>query len=326
MTKEQTHQVLLYYNYVHIEDPEAFAEEHLAFCKGLQLKGRILVAEEGINGTVSGPIEQTNMYMEIMNKDPLFTDMVFKVDPHDGHAFKKMHVRAREELVTLRLEDDVDPLDITGDYLEPKEFLEAMKDENTIVLDARNDYEYDVGHFRGAIRPDIHTFRELPDWVEENKELLEGKKILTYCTGGIRCEKFSGWLVNEGFDDVAQLHGGIVTYGKDPEVQGEHWDGQCYVFDERLVVPINQKEEHTVVGKDYFDGQPCERYVNCGKPECNRQILCSEENEHKYLRGCSHECRIDERNMYVKKHNLTEDEVRERLAAIGEHYPEKQNV
>lgn len=326
MTKKYTHQVLLYYHYVDIEDPEALAEEHLAFCNELELKGRVLIAKEGINGTVSGSIEQTERYMEAMNKNPLFHDMVFKVDAHDGHAFKKMHVRPRPELVTLRLEDDIDPREVTGEYLSPKEFLEAMQEEDTVILDARNDYEYDVGHFRGAIRPDIHTFRDLPEWVRENKELLEGKKVLTYCTGGIRCEKFSGWLAKEGFENVGQLHGGIVSYGKDPEVQGERWNGQCYVFDERLVVPINHKEEHTVVGQDFFDGEPCERYVNCGKPECNRQMLCSEENEHKYLRGCSYECRIDERNMYVKEHALTEDEVRERLAAIGEELPEKEPI
>lgn len=105
-----------------------------------------------------------------------------------------MHVRHRDELVTLRLEDDIDPNELTGKYLEPKEFYEAMQREDTIVVDARNDYEYDLGHFRGAVRPDIKAFRELPEWIRDNKEKLEGKKILTYCTGGIRCEKFSGWL------------------------------------------------------------------------------------------------------------------------------------
>src|SRR5699024_6821506 len=188
---------------------------------------------------------------------------------------------------------------------------------DTVILDARNDYEYDLGHFRGAIRQDTETFRELPEWVRENKELVEGKKVLMYCTGGIRCEKFSGWLMDEGIEDVAQLHGGIVTYGKDPEVHGELWYGRCYVFDERIYVPINQKE-HVVVGKDYFDGQPCERYVNCADPDCNKQIICSEENEHKYLRGCTHACRVSPRNMYVEEHNLSEEEIAERLHAIGE--------
>ncbi|WP_026571406.1 MULTISPECIES: rhodanese-related sulfurtransferase [Sediminibacillus] len=315
MDNQEKYQVLLYYNYVPIEDPETYAAEHLKYCKELGLKGRILVAEEGINGTVSGTVEQTNKYMDDMHADPRFADMVFKVDEADGHAFKKMHVRPRPELVTLRLEDDIDPNETTGQYLSPQEFYEAMRDENTVVLDARNDYEYDLGHFRGAIRPDIETFRELPEWVEENKDKLEGKKVLTYCTGGIRCEKFSGWLVKEGFEDVGQLHGGIVTYGKDPEVQGELWDGQLYVFDERISVPVNRKE-HVIVGKDFFDGEPCERYVNCANPECNRQFLCSEENEHKYMRGCTHECRVSPRNMYVEEHNLSEEEIQARLERI----------
>ncbi|RIU88579.1 rhodanese-related sulfurtransferase [Oceanobacillus picturae] len=316
------YQVLLYYQYVPIEDPESFAAEHLKFCKELELKGRILVAAEGINGTVSGTVEQTEKYMEAMHSDPRFADMVFKIDEHDGHAFKKMHVRPREEIVSLRLEDDINPLETTGNYLSPKEFFEAMQEEDTVVIDARNDYEYDLGHFRGAIRPEIETFRELPDWIKENKEQFKDKKVLTYCTGGIRCEKFSGWLLEEGFEDVSQLHGGIVSYGKDPEVQGELWDGQCYVFDNRISVPINRKE-HVVVGVDYFDGQPCERYVNCANPECNQQILCSEENEHKYIRGCTHECRVSPRNLYVEEHGLSEQEVEERLTAIGESLKQK---
>ncbi|MBG9656988.1 rhodanese-related sulfurtransferase [Cytobacillus firmus] len=312
---QKPYRVLLYYMYVPIEDPEEFAREHKAFCNELGLKGRILVANEGINGTVSGPVEQTDRYMEAMKQDPRFAEMVFKIDEADRHAFPKMKVRARPELVTLRLEDDVNPNEITGKYLEPKEFYERLQDEDTIVLDARNDYEYDLGHFRGAIRPDIENFRDLPNWVRENKELLGDKKIITYCTGGIRCEKFSGWLVKEGFEDVAQLHGGIVTYGKDPEVQGQLWDGQLYVFDDRIGVPVNQKE-HVIVGKDYFTGEPCERYVNCANPACNKKILCSEENEHKYMRSCSDECRTHPRNRYIAEHGLSEAEVEERLEKV----------
>ncbi|WP_336863161.1 rhodanese-related sulfurtransferase [Peribacillus frigoritolerans] len=309
------YRVLLYYLYVPIENHEEFAAEHLAACKALELKGRILVASEGINGTVSGTIEQTDKYMDMMKSDPRFADIVFKIDEAEGHAFKKMHVRPRNELVTLRLEDDINPNQTTGKYLSPKEFFEQMQDENTIVLDARNDYEFDLGHFRGAIKPEITNFRELPEWVRENKEMFEGKKILTYCTGGIRCEKFSGWLVEEGFENVSQLHGGIATYGKDPEVQGELWDGQMYVFDERIAVPINQKE-HVIVGRDIYSGEPCERYVNCANPECNKKILCSEENEHKHMRSCTHECRVHPRNRYVVEHNLSEEEVAERLQLI----------
>ncbi|WP_456275982.1 oxygen-dependent tRNA uridine(34) hydroxylase TrhO [Bacillus sp. AK128] len=311
------YRVLLYYMYVPIDHPEEFAAKHLEFCQSLGLKGRILVAKEGINGTVSGTYEQTEEYMKTMKADPRFAEMIFKIDEADRHAFKKMHVRHKDELVTLRLEDDVNPLETTGKYLSPTEFYKAMQEENTIVLDARNDYEYDLGHFRGAIKPEITNFRELPDWIEENRDLLEGKKILTYCTGGIRCEKFSGWLVKEGFEDVSQLHGGIVTYGKDPEVQGKLWDGQMYVFDERISVPVNQTE-HVIVGKDHFTGEPCERYVNCGNPECNKKIICSEESEHKFLRGCTHECRVHPRNRYVIEHQLTNEQVHDIVKKLQE--------
>lgn len=311
----QDYRVLLYYQYVPIEDGETFAKKHLADCKELGLKGRILVADEGINGTVSGTIEQTNAYMELMKNDPRFSSTIFKIDEAEQNAFKKMHVRYRPELVNLSLEDDVNPLELTGAYLDPKEFREAMLDENTVVIDARNDYEFDLGHFRGAIRPEIRSFRELPQWIRDNKEQFMEKRVLTYCTGGIRCEKFSGWLVREGFKDVGQLHGGIATYGKDPEVQGDLWDGQMYVFDSRIAVPINQKE-HVIVGRDWFDGSPCERYINCGNPECNRQMLASEENEAKYLGACSHECRVHPNNRYIKAHQLSNQEVQERLALL----------
>ena len=309
------YRVLLYYKYVPIEDPVTFAQEHLAACKELGLKGRILVSDEGINGTCSGTIEQTDAYMNMMKADERFADMVYKIDETEGHAFKKMHVRPKQEIVHLGLADDINPNELTGQYLSPKEFFEQMQAEDTVVIDARNDYEFDLGHFRGAIRPEIRNFRDLPDWMLENKEMFEGKKVLTYCTGGLRCEKFSGWLVREGFEGVGQLHGGIATYAKDPEVRGQLWDGQMYVFDERIAVPINQVE-HVVVGKDHFTGEPCERYVNCANPDCNDKILCSEENEHKYLRSCSDECREHPRNRYIVEHKLTEEEVVERLAAI----------
>ncbi|TMN22535.1 oxygen-dependent tRNA uridine(34) hydroxylase TrhO [Lentibacillus cibarius] len=325
--EQNNYQVLLYYKFVPIDDPETFAEEHLEFCQDLGLKGRILVAHEGLNGTVSGTVEQTEKYMETMHNDPRFADMTFKIDKHDGHAFKKMHVRHRPEIVSLRMneDEDVSPLEKTAKFLSPKEFYEAMQEEDTIILDTRNDYEYDLGHFRGAIRPDIETFRELPDWIRKNKDQLEGKKVLTYCTGGIRCEKFTGWLMEEGIEDVNQLDGGIVTYGKDPEVQGELWDGKCYVFDERISVPINQ-QEHVVVGRDYFDGQPCERYVNCANPPCNKQIICSEENEHKYMRGCTHECRVSRDNLYVREHSLSQEEIDRRLAIIEQEKQTKQKA
>lgn len=313
MNKE--YRVLLYYHYVALEDVEAFRDEHYALCKENNLLGRIIVSTEGINGTVSGLTQDTQNYMDAMHADPRFESMPFKIDQEDKHAFAKLHVRVKPELVHLGLEKDVNPLEITGRYLKPVEFFEQMQDENTVVLDARNDYEFDLGHFRGAIRPDIEVFRDLPEWIKENNELLEGKKILTYCTGGVRCEKFSGWLKQEGYDDVNQLDGGIVTYGYDSQVQGELWDGSLYVFDQRISVPVN-RVEHTIVGKDFITGEPCERYVNCGNPQCNEQMLMSEKTEYDYLRACSHECRVNPRNRYVLENALTPEEVNLRLSKI----------
>lgn len=284
------YRILLYYKYVTIENHEEFAKEHLAFCKELGLKGRILVAREGINGTVSGTVEQTDAYMKAMHDHPLFRDMPFKIDEAEGHAFKKMFVRPRPELVTFRLEDDVDPNQLTGKRLKPKEFYEALQDEEVIVLDGRNDYEYDVGHFRRAIRPEVESFREFPDWIRNNLSEYKDKKIITYCTGGIRCEKLSGFLIREGFKDVSQLDGGIATYSKDPEVKGRLFDGKMYVFDERITVPVNQTEEATVVGKCLHCGAPSERYINCTYDFChNHHIVCDacEEEKNGY---CSEAC------------------------------------
>lgn len=310
--------VLLFYKYINIENPIEFSEEHLAFAKSIGLKGRVLVGKEGINGTVSGTVEQTQQYKDYVHSLPGFEDLWFKEDEAEDYAHKKMFVRPREEIVALNLTEDINPLEITGKYLEPTEFRDAILDEETIVLDTRNDYEYDLGHFKGAIRPEIRNFRELPQWVIDNKEKFMDKKVVVYCTGGIRCEKFSGWMVREGIGkEVGQLHGGIDTYGKDPEVQGDLWEGQMYVFDERIAVPINRVNP-SIVGKDYFDGTPCERYVNCANPYCNEQILASEANEDKYLRGCSSECRKHPDNRYVAEHQLSEEEWEARLNVIGE--------
>ncbi|MEK5443501.1 rhodanese-related sulfurtransferase [Fredinandcohnia sp. FSL W7-1320] len=302
--KKLDYQILLYYKYIEIDDPQAFRDQHFEFCASIGLKGRILVATEGINGTVSGTVEQTEKYMEFMRSDARFSDMVFKIEKSEGHAFKKLKIKVKPEIVNLSLDKDLNPNEITGKHLSPKEFLETLQQDDVIVLDARNTYEYDLGHFRGAIRPDIETFRELPKWVEENLSEHKDKKILTYCTGGIRCEKFSGFLVNEGFKDVSQLEGGIITYGYDPEVKGALWDGKCYVFDERISVPVNRTGEETVVGKCHHCGKPEERYVKCGNPDCNKHLLLCEDCEHEHYRSCSQECKDHPHNRYVKEHQL----------------------
>ncbi|MGG0823126.1 rhodanese-related sulfurtransferase [Paenibacillus turicensis] len=283
------YRVLLYYKYVTIHDPEQFTQEHLRYCKNLGLKGRILIASEGINGTVSGTIAQTEQYMADLRANPLFSDIVFKVDEVETHTFKKMFVRYKEELVTFRYERELDPNQITGKHLSPKEFYEQLQQDDVIILDGRTDYEYDIGHFRGAIRPDVESFREFPEWIRNNMAQFKDKKVLTYCTGGIRCEKLTGFLIHEGFTDVNQLDGGIVTYGKDSEVQGRLFDGKCYVFDERISVPINRTDEDIVVGTCFHCHESNDQYINC--PECNLQYISCDSCYVEHQGFCSDECR-----------------------------------
>lgn len=290
MNLKSEYAVLLFYKFVDVPDAEQFAQDHLNYCRELGIKGRILIADEGINGTLSGTVQQAEQYMRDLRQNHLFADMVFKVDEADEHAFKKIFVRYKKELVTFRVEDELNPNILSGKRLSPKEFYEHLQRDDVIVLDGRSGYEFDLGHFRNSIRPDVDSFREFPQWIRENMSEYKDKPILTYCTGGIRCEKLSGYMLKEGFQEVYQLDGGIVTYGKDPEVQGRLFDGKCYVFDERISVPINHTDEAVVVGRCHHCGSPSDRYINCANDACHLQHICCEECEAAYDGHCSEEC------------------------------------
>lgn len=310
---DNKYRVLLYYKFVTIENHEDFAAEHLKLCKFLNLKGRILVAEEGLNGTVCGSVDKTEEYIRILKEDPRFSDMVFKIDEAEEPAFKKIFVRPRKSIITLLPEDDVNPNDKVGKYLKPKEFYNMLQQDDVVVVDGRNDYEYEIGHFRGAIKPEVNNFKEFPKWIDEHLKDYRDKKIITYCTGGIRCEKLTGVLLNHGFKDVYHLEGGIVTYGKDPEVKGRLWDGKCYVFDERISVKINHTEEDVIISKCHHCGKPSDRYINCSNDGCHDQYICCEECEKKHHGFCSKECED-----YVVIH--PEKDARKRLKLKTEMY------
>ncbi len=288
-------QVLLYYLYTKIEDAESYYQQHRELCESLELKGRVLIAKEGINGTLAGSPLACQSYMDYLKNDPITEGIEFKIDEWEEEElpFPKLSVKLREEVVTLRLgEEDLNPGEVTGAHLSPKEFREMMDDPDAVVLDARNDYEWKLGRFKGAILPEVKNFRDLPQWVRDNREILEGKKIMTYCTGGIRCEKFSGFLLNEGFEDVYQLHGGIVTYGKDDEVKGDQYEGTCYVFDERIQVPVNRTEGASVITHCIRCEKSTTRYINCAYILCNEQHFCCEECEEETKSFCAPECEV----------------------------------
>jgi len=279
--------ILLYYCYAPIADPEAFREEHHLLCLQHNLLGRIIVSDEGLNGTVSGLKEDCDKYMAAVKADPRFAKTDFKVDPSDKHAFTKLHVRYKPEIVHSGLQH-IDPNQRTGVHLSPQEFKEMKDREDVVVLDVRSDYEHSVGRFKNAVTLDIENFREFPDKVGELKEKYKDKKILTYCTGGIKCEKASAFLLEQGFEDVYQLHGGIIKYGM--EAGGEDFEGKCYVFDNRVAVDVN-KVNPKVISRCYVCDTESDRMVNCANPVCNRHVPICESCGHEMEGACSAECK-----------------------------------
>lgn len=285
MTKYKT---LLYYCYSTIADAEQFAAEHLKFCKSLGLTGRIIVAEEGLNGTVSGAPEACQAYMDAIYADGRFNSTEFKIDEVDEPSFVKMHVRYKSEIVHsgLRNPEIIDPKKQTGKHLEPKDFMEMKDRDDVIVLDVRSNYEHNLGKFNNAITLDIENFRDFPAMINELAQYKD-KKILTYCTGGIKCEKASALLLHEGFKDVYQLHGGIIKYGK--EAGGKDFEGKCYVFDNRLSVDVNSVNP-VVISKCYNCGATTDKMINCANPECNEHFTQCDECGTKMEGCCSDAC------------------------------------
>ncbi|UOQ99849.1 rhodanese-related sulfurtransferase [Hymenobacter sp. 5317J-9] len=279
------YQVLLYYCYTPIENPEQFREEHHRLCLELDLRGRIIVAAEGLNGTVSGTRESCARYMEIVKGDPRFAALEFKVDDVAAHTFQKLHVRVKPEIVHSSLRH-VRPHEKTGQHLSPEEF-KALKDrDDVVVVDVRSDYEYNLGRFKNAVTLDIENFRDFPERVERLKEFKD-KKILTYCTGGVKCEKASAYLLEQGFENVYQLHGGIIKYGI--EAGGEDFDGQCYVFDNRVAVDVNRVNP-TVISRCQHCQEPSNRLINCANPHCNAHLPLCEACGEKLQGACSEAC------------------------------------
>ncbi|WP_216725993.1 oxygen-dependent tRNA uridine(34) hydroxylase TrhO [Hymenobacter siberiensis] len=279
------YQVLLYYCYTPLDNPEQFRDEHHRLCLALDLRGRIIVAAEGLNGTVSGTYESCAAYMTAVKADPRFTALEFKIDEVEAHTFQKLHVRVKSEIVHSSLHH-VRPHEKTGQHLSPEEF-KALKDrDDVVVVDVRSDYEYNLGRFKNAVTLDIENFRDFPDRVERLKKFKD-KKILTYCTGGVKCEKASAYLLEQGFENVYQLHGGIIKYGI--EAGGEDFDGQCYVFDNRVAVDVNRVNP-TVISRCHHCQQPSARLINCANPHCNVHLPLCEACGNNLQGACSEAC------------------------------------
>ena len=282
------YQTLLYYCYSRIEDAEQFASDHLQFCKSLNLVGRIIVADEGLNGTVSGATESCKMYMDTLHADPRFSKIDFKIDNVEEPSFIKMHCRYKSEIVHSGLRDPgiINPEKKTGIHLEPADFVKMKDDQDVVIVDVRSNYEHSIGRFKNAVTFDIENFRDFPAMINELAQYKD-KKIVTYCTGGIKCEKASALLLHEGFENVYQLHGGIIKYGK--EAGGEDFEGKCYVFDNRVAVDVNTVNP-VVISTCRNCGANTTKMINCANPECNEHFTQCDACGEKLDGACSALC------------------------------------
>ncbi|MES2734062.1 MAG: rhodanese-related sulfurtransferase [Bacteroidota bacterium] len=301
----KAYRILLYYCYTPIANPDQFREEHHLFCLNNNLRGRIIVAAEGLNGTVSGLAADCEKYMEHLKADLRFAKIDFKVDQYDSNAFQKLHVRVKSEIVHGDL-PHIDPNQRTGIHLAPAEFKKLKDEEDVVILDVRSNYEHHLGKFKNAVTLDIDHFREFPEKVKE-LEQFKDKKILTYCTGGIKCEKASAFLLEQGFENVYQLHGGIIKYGM--EEGGEDFEGKCYVFDNRVAVEVNQVNP-AVISRCFICNDISDRMVNCANPSCNIHVSICEKCGWEQEGACSPDCQThpdkrtyDGTGYYVKDAN-----------------------
>lgn len=295
--KNKIIKILLFYKFEEIKNPEYFARRHLNFCKKLGVLGKVLVSKEGINGSISGTREQIEKYKQFLLSLKGFENIKFKKESSFEHPFRKINVRVRNEIISLRK-----PVNMNnkGKYIKPKEFLDLYKNENlkdVIILDTRNYYECELGRFKNAVNPNIKTFRELPNFVENfKKDIDKNKKIITYCTGGIRCEKASAYLKEQGFDNVYQLEGGIINFCQ--QFPNTVWEGKCFVFDKRLVSDINQN--NMPITRCIDCGELCDLYKNCKNLNCDKLVIICVNCQEK-LQGCCSKGCLSEFNNYARK-------------------------
>ena len=223
------------YRFVRLDNHEALRQPLATFCCGRDIKGTLLLAHEGINGTVAGTEEAIAELIAYLEAMPEFVGLEVKYSSAAEMPFHRMKVRLKREIVTMGV-DDIDPLRAVGTYVEAGDWNALISDPDTVVIDTRNDYEVTLGTFENAVDPHTKSFREFPQWAHEHRAELEGKKIAMFCTGGIRCEKATAYVKSLGFDEVFHLKGGILKYLEDVPREESLWKGECFVFDERVSV------------------------------------------------------------------------------------------
>lgn len=227
--------VLALYKFVKFPDYQALRQPLTDFMQQTGVKGSLLLAAEGINGTVAGSRKAIDGVIDYLNNVPELADFVYKESYTELQPFNRCKVKLKKEIVTMGIEG-IDPLKVVGSYVKPADWNALISDPDVVLVDTRNDYEVEVGTFKGALNPDTESFREFPAYVKDQLDPNKHKKVAMFCTGGIRCEKSTAYLKEQGFDEVYHLEGGILKYLEEVPAADSLWQGECFVFDSRVTV------------------------------------------------------------------------------------------
>lgn len=293
MPQDLNYTLLTFYKFVDIPDAQVVVSEHREFCVDIGLRGRIFIGEEGISATLTGKPGQIKAYRLYLDSIPFFRDIPDideKACKVDGHKFHKMIVRYRKEIVALGRTYSAEQIRQATHKISVDDFKRLLEreDDSYVILDMRNDYEYKLGHFKNAVPAGTIQFREVPQLVEKYKSQFGDKPVVMYCTGGIRCEKLSAMLEEQGMPGVFQLDGGIVKYVN--KYRTQHWLGNLYTFDERVSCPVADDDNKIVITECHYTGKPADIYFNCRYGPCNAQIIALPEQYKKHFGFCSEEC------------------------------------
>lgn len=261
--------IAAFYHFAEFSDYKDWLPRLEELCEAQQLIGTILLAHEGVNGTVAGSREGLEHLLSMLRADTRFSGIQVKWSETDDKPFLRMKVRLKKEIVSMGV-DGVKPHEKTGVLVSPTEWNELIDDPDIVLIDTRNHYEVDVGTFKNAINPHADSFREFPQYVEDNFEDAKDRKVAMFCTGGIRCEKASAYMLEQGFKEVYQLHGGILEYLNQVQPEDSLWEGECFVFDRRVTVN-NQLEPGS--------------YIQCHA--CRRPVTAEEAASEHYEKGVS---------------------------------------
>lgn len=282
---------LSFYAYAHIDNPQQFRDELFVRWSELDVLGRIYVAKEGINAQLSLPAHNMSAFKDFLDTYTFLKDIRLNIAvEHDNKSFLKLKIKVRDKIVADGLNDNTFDVTNIGVHLKAQDFNNMMDDPDTIVIDMRNHYESEIGHFEGAITPDVTTFREsLPIINEQLKDFKESKKLLMYCTGGIRCEKASAYFKHQGFRNVYQLEGGIIEYTRQIKSEGlkSRFIGKNFVFDNRL----GERITDDVIAHCHQCGEPCDTHTNCANEGCHLLFIQCPQCAQKMHNCCSDACK-----------------------------------